>query len=98
MNGTDSDITANNNRSDNESNHNSVHEMQIKLSDPQIQQKEFHFQDIMTFIKTGIEAIVDDEVTKRFAAEGILLLISSENSHSIRKILVEDKGRGGKSL
>ncbi|GIY43876.1 glycerol-3-phosphate acyltransferase 4 [Caerostris darwini] len=31
--------------------------------------KEFHLADVADFIKTGIEAIIEDEVTKRFAAE-----------------------------
>ncbi|GFQ79881.1 glycerol-3-phosphate acyltransferase 3 [Trichonephila clavata] len=31
--------------------------------------KEFHLWDVADFIKSGIEAIIEDEVTKRFAAE-----------------------------
>ena len=62
-----------NNLSGNESNHLSLHEMELKESDLQKEQKEFHLSDVMPFMRSGIEAIVDDEVTKRFAAEGIHL-------------------------
>jgi len=34
-----------------------------------VKQKEFDFSDVYFFITQGIKAIVDDEVTKRFAAE-----------------------------
>ena len=44
--------------------------MQLKISEDK-EPKDFDLSDIMCFIKKGIESIVDDEVTKRFAAEGI---------------------------
>jgi len=43
-----------------------IHELSMNS-----QQKEFDLSDIMNFIRVGIKAIVDDEVTKRFDAEGI---------------------------
>ena len=51
------------------SEHSSTHEMQLKISDDK-EPKDFNLSDVMSFVKKGIEAIVDDEVTKRFAAEG----------------------------
>ncbi|KAG1657698.1 Glycerol-3-phosphate acyltransferase 4 [Nymphon striatum] len=32
--------------------------------------KEFHLSDSLDYIKHGVETIIDDEVTKRFSAEG----------------------------
>lgn len=32
-------------------------------------QREFELGDCLDYIRTGMEAIVDDEVTKRFSAE-----------------------------
>ncbi|CAG2100996.1 unnamed protein product, partial [Medioppia subpectinata] len=61
------DFVRNNNESDKDSKHQSMHEMELK-----IEKKEFDLSDGMNFIKQGIEAIVDDEVTKRFAAEELL--------------------------
>ena len=34
------------------------------------QQKNFHLSDIYEFVTLGVQAIVDDEVTKRFDTEG----------------------------
>lgn len=34
------------------------------------EKKDFHLDDICLLIKNGIQAIVDDEVTKRFDTEG----------------------------
>lgn len=34
------------------------------------EKKDFHLSDICDFIKVGVQAIVDDEVTKRFDTEG----------------------------
>lgn len=36
------------------------------------EKKNFHLSDICDFIKVGVQAIVDDEVTKRFDTEGKL--------------------------
>lgn len=35
------------------------------------EKREFHLEDVCDFIKMGVMAIVDDEVTKRFDTEGI---------------------------
>ncbi|GBL92553.1 Glycerol-3-phosphate acyltransferase 3 [Araneus ventricosus] len=46
--------------------------------------KEFHLWDAADFIKSGIEAIIEDEVTKRFAAEELLswnLLTRTNKNH-----------------
>uniref|UniRef100_T1IW46 Phospholipid/glycerol acyltransferase domain-containing protein n=1 Tax=Strigamia maritima TaxID=126957 RepID=T1IW46_STRMM len=36
--------------------------------------REFQLSDAMDFVKAGVEAIIEDEVTQRFSAEGHLLL------------------------
>ncbi|XP_054167011.1 glycerol-3-phosphate acyltransferase 4-like [Oppia nitens] len=74
----------NNNDSEEDSKHQSLHEMEIKMNG---EKKEFHLSDGINFIKLGIQSIVDDEVTKRFAAEELLswnlLTRTNRNYHYI---------------
>lgn len=50
--------------------------------------KDFHLGDIIPFVKKGMEAIVDDDFTKRFAAEELaswnLLTRTNKNYQFVR--------------
>ncbi|XP_032233236.1 glycerol-3-phosphate acyltransferase 3 [Nematostella vectensis] len=54
-------------------------------------QREFEMADIMDFCKSGVEAIIDDDVTKRFSAEELecwnLLTRTNKNYHYVSKRL-----------
>ncbi len=67
VNGVNCDLIRNNNET-NISKQISIEEIEQLFGS---QQKEFDLSDITIFIRAGIEAIVDDEVTKRFDTEGI---------------------------
>ncbi|KAG8199541.1 hypothetical protein JTE90_009382 [Oedothorax gibbosus] len=41
----------------------------LEKSQLSLDPKEFHLEDICDFVKAGVEAVIEDEVTMRFAAE-----------------------------
>lgn len=50
-----------------------IDQPEIDCLTPDVVQKDFHLSDIYDFARKGVLAIVDDEVTKRFHAEGLSL-------------------------
>ena len=60
---------------DDNSNHNISHSKLTKKMSASTFQHEFQLDTLLTYVKTGVGSIIEDEVTQRFVAEELKVLI-----------------------